>query len=147
MTARALLDRLAAAGLSVTAEGGKLQIRPAAKFTDALRADVVAAKPELLALVGAKGGDPEPIKDALAEVRAAPVSAKVSALQRQRARRATRPRIDFYPSAEAVRVIDSLRHGSVGGDASSIINRALVEWGASGIHAAPKRAPGRRSID
>lgn len=134
MTARALHDRLTAAGLSVAADGGKLLIRPAAKFTDALRAEVVAAKPELLALLSAKAGVP----DAVEEAKPHPADRQARALLRQRQRRATRPRIDFYPSAEAVRVIDLLRDRSVGGDASSIINRALIAWGVSGVLPVPK---------
>jgi hypothetical protein len=54
-------------------------------------------------------------------------------LQQQRERRAMRPRVDYYPSAEAMRVIDVLRRRTAGVGASRIINRALIEWGASGI--------------
>lgn len=51
MGARELLHDLAGAGLSVTAEGGRLVIRPASKLTDELRAALLRAKPELLALL------------------------------------------------------------------------------------------------
>ena len=51
MGARDLLHDLAGAGLSVTADGGRLVIRPASKLTDDLRATLRAAKPELLALL------------------------------------------------------------------------------------------------
>lgn len=49
----------------------------------------------------------------------------------QRARRARLRRIDYYASQEAAKVIDRLRRPYAGGDASSIINRALLEWAAN----------------
>jgi len=51
MGARELLHELAGAGFSVEAAGDKLVIRPASKLTDELRAELRAAKPELLALL------------------------------------------------------------------------------------------------
>ena len=48
--------------------------------------------------------------------------------EQQRARRACYPRIDYYPSPEAVAVIDRLRFPAYGGDLSSIINRIVAEW-------------------
>ena len=54
MCARELLDDLAAAGLTVTADGDRLVIRPAAKLTDAARAALRALKPEVLALLTQK---------------------------------------------------------------------------------------------
>lgn len=46
--------------------------------------------------------------------------------QQQRNRRARHPRIDFYPSAEALRIIDGCR-GSV--DVSTVLNRIVAECG------------------
>jgi hypothetical protein len=40
-------------------------------------------------------------------------------------------RIDYFPDPPAVTTIDSLRTRSVGGDASSIINRIVREWAES----------------
>jgi hypothetical protein len=54
MGARELLDDLAAAGLTVTADGDRLVIRPAAKLTDTARAVLRALKPEVLALLAQK---------------------------------------------------------------------------------------------
>ena len=51
MGARNLLADLTAAGLSVTAEGDRLVIRPASKLTDPMRAALRDAKPELIALL------------------------------------------------------------------------------------------------
>lgn len=39
-------------------------------------------------------------------------------------------RIDYTPDAHAATVIDSLRTGYSGGDASSAINRVIAEWAA-----------------
>ena len=50
MGARDLLSSLAGAGLSVTAEAGRLVIWPASKLTDDMREALRAAKPQLLAL-------------------------------------------------------------------------------------------------
>jgi len=52
MGARDLLADLAGAGLSVTAEGDRLVIRPASKLTAPMRAALRDAKSELLALLG-----------------------------------------------------------------------------------------------
>lgn len=56
-------------------------------------------------------------------------------LEGQRCRRSTLRRIDYQDvSAEAARVIDSLRTRRAGGDYSSILNRIVAEWAqASGI--------------
>ena len=51
MGALDLLLSLASAGLSVTAEAGRLVIRPASKLTDDMREALREAKPELLALL------------------------------------------------------------------------------------------------
>lgn len=51
MGARDLLASLAGAGVSVTAEGDRLLIRPASRLTDDQRAALRLAKPELLALL------------------------------------------------------------------------------------------------
>lgn len=53
MGAHELLHQMAEAGFSVEADGEMLVIRPASKLTDDLRADLRAAKPELLALLTA----------------------------------------------------------------------------------------------
>ena len=159
MSARALLDRLTAAGLTVTVrDGALLRFEPGDKFTADLRAAVVALKPELLALLAAPLPDdkrapaakveipaaekvtPQPPKLSIQtpkkEIAAAPKLTaepkKVTApngherkLQRQRQRRAARPRIDYYPSDAAIEVLDTLRRQSAG-NASSIIDRMLV---------------------
>lgn len=51
MGARELLHELAGAGLTVTADGDRLMIRPATKLTDDMRGALRAAKPELLMLL------------------------------------------------------------------------------------------------
>lgn len=51
MGALDLLADLIGAGFTASAEGGRVVIRPASLLTDDLRAAVVAAKPELLALL------------------------------------------------------------------------------------------------
>lgn len=59
---------------------------------------------------------------------------KVRVLQLQRERRAIYPRIDYYPSKTALRIIRSLRCGVTGGDYGSVINRIIEEWAdSSGI--------------
>lgn len=58
MGARDLLADLNGAGLTVTAEGDRLVIRPASKLTDDMRAALRAAKPALLRLLA--GGAPAP---------------------------------------------------------------------------------------
>ena len=56
---------------------------------------------------------------------------RVRARERQRRYRADRPRIDYFPDSSAVATIDLLRTGYAGGDASSIINRIVLEWSSS----------------
>ena len=70
---------------------------------------------------------------------------KLRRAETQRQRRSGRERIDFYAAADVVEIIDGLRFASVGGDASSILNRIVREWAAaSGISAViPARAPAR----
>ena len=51
MGARDLLSSLAGAGLSVTAEAGRLVIRPASKLTEDMREALRVAKPALLVLL------------------------------------------------------------------------------------------------
>lgn len=51
MGARELLRELTGAGFSVEVEGDKLMIRPASRLTDALRAELRAAKPGLMTLL------------------------------------------------------------------------------------------------
>jgi hypothetical protein len=48
--------------------------------------------------------------------------------QQQRERRATNPRIDYYPSTEAAALIYGLRFPGAEGDLSSVINRIVTEW-------------------
>lgn len=48
--------------------------------------------------------------------------------EQQRQRRASHPRIDYYPDAAALHVINRHRTHYVGGDLSSIINRVVGEW-------------------
>ena len=59
MGARDLLTYLAGAGLSVTADGDRLVIRPASRLTDPMRAALRDAKPELLALLAGIARTPE----------------------------------------------------------------------------------------
>jgi len=68
MGARELLHDLADAGLSVSADGDALVIRPASKLTDQMRRALVQAKPELLALLAPRS---RPHKLARAEADAA----------------------------------------------------------------------------
>ncbi len=58
MSAADLLARLRAAGLSVLAKGDNLVLRPPEALTAALRAEVLAAKAELLAVL--RAADPVP---------------------------------------------------------------------------------------
>jgi hypothetical protein len=51
MGVRDLLHELAGAGLSVSADGDALVVRPASKLTDEMRRALVQAKPELLVLL------------------------------------------------------------------------------------------------
>lgn len=126
MTTQALLDRLAAAGLSVTAAGDRLLIQPAAKLSDDLRQAVVAMKPELLALLT----EPTKVTARPAKVDSAATKRVDRKLEQQRLRRAKRPRIDYYPSDEALQALEALRRRTVGGNASSTIDRVLVSVGA-----------------
>jgi hypothetical protein len=57
MGARDLLEGLASVGVKVTADGDRLVVRPASKLTDSLRAELLAAKPEVLALLTAHAAD------------------------------------------------------------------------------------------
>jgi hypothetical protein len=57
-------------------------------------------------------------------------SKKGRALERQRQRRRRLHRIDYYASPEAAAIIDAQLGPCAGSDASSIINRILVEWAA-----------------
>lgn len=52
------------------------------------------------------------------------------ALERQRQRRATRPRVDYYPSEEARAVIVARLRGCVHHDQSSVINRLILAGAA-----------------
>jgi hypothetical protein len=51
--------------------------------------------------------------------------------ERRRRFRAGKHRINFYATEESVMVIDALRTGYAGGDASSILNQIIREWVAS----------------
>jgi hypothetical protein len=51
MGAREVLQNLSRSGLSVTAVGADLVVRPASKLTDELRAELLAVKPDVLALL------------------------------------------------------------------------------------------------
>ena len=56
------------------------------------------------------------------------------ALKLQRDRRKQLRRIDYYPSKEAAAIVDKMRAPRVEGDASSILNRIVVEWAAHQHH-------------
>jgi hypothetical protein len=60
MGARDLLARLDGLGVTVAADGDRLLIRPASMLTDALRAELRAAKPEVLALLAERDRQPIP---------------------------------------------------------------------------------------
>lgn len=62
-------------------------------------------------------------------------------LEAQRYRRSRMRRVDYYPSDQAGEIIDGLRTRSVGGDASSIIDRIVCEWAAHSGISPPVRAP------
>jgi len=64
MGARDLLADLAGAGLAVTAEGGRLVIRPASKLTDSMRAALHEAKLELLVLLRRTARESDPLDSA-----------------------------------------------------------------------------------
>jgi len=49
----------------------------------------------------------------------------------QSARRSRLRRIDYYPDEAAAAIVDKLRAPGIGGDASSILNRIVVEWAAT----------------
>lgn len=55
MTAHELLAELASAGLCVTAEGGRLIVLPASRLTNAMRAALRSAKPELVPILEGGG--------------------------------------------------------------------------------------------
>jgi len=57
MGARDVLEGLAGVGVNVTADGDRLVVRPASKLTDSMRAELLAAKPEVLALLSAHADD------------------------------------------------------------------------------------------
>ena len=57
MGARDLLEALAGSGLSVSADGDRLLIRPASKLTHAMRNALREAKPELLAMIRAQASE------------------------------------------------------------------------------------------
>lgn len=59
MGARDLLDELACAGLSVTADGDRLVIRPGSRLTDDMRMKLRTAKPELLVLLAQHHSQPD----------------------------------------------------------------------------------------
>ena len=59
MGTRELMADLAGAGVSVTAEGDRLAIRPASKLTEPMRVALRDAKPELLALLRGLAGASE----------------------------------------------------------------------------------------
>jgi hypothetical protein len=61
------------------------------------------------------------------------------ARERQRRYRLRRRRIDYFPDPHAATTIDSLRTPYAGGDASSIINRIVLEWSSSRGRDAPPR--------
>lgn len=65
MGARDLLAELAGAGLSVTADGDRLVVRPASKLTDDMRTALRATKPELLALLSGPPAEPGRWSDVL----------------------------------------------------------------------------------
>ena len=48
--------------------------------------------------------------------------------EQQRQRRTRYPRVDYYPSPEAMEVLNATRGRGVGGDASSVLNRIVSEW-------------------
>ena len=54
---------------------------------------------------------------------------KASRLQAQRERRLQYRRIDYYPSEDALGVIERRTHRSVGGDYSSIIDALVIAGG------------------
>ncbi|MDE2367538.1 MAG: hypothetical protein KGN16_01090 [Burkholderiales bacterium] len=63
MGARDLLHSLAGAGLSVSADGDRLVIRPASKLTDTMRTALREAKAELLALLAGGPDDAEAFEE------------------------------------------------------------------------------------
>lgn len=67
-------------------------------------------------------------------------------LELQRKRRSTRRRIDYYVSEEAAAVIKANCRPYVGWDMSSVINRIIMAWKASGIsqvHKGKTSQPGK----
>lgn len=53
--------------------------------------------------------------------------------QQQRERRARNPRIDYYPNVEAAAIVYALVGPVPGRDLSSLLNRIVTEWSATGI--------------
>ena len=64
-------------------------------------------------------------------------------LEAQRHRRAQLRRIDYYVSDEVAQIIDAQRRPGVGGDASSILDRIVLEWAARSGISQPVRARAR----
>jgi hypothetical protein len=60
----------------------------------------------------------------------------------QSARRSRLRRIDYYVDEAAEAIIDKLRAPGIGGDASSILNRIVVEWAAAAHVKAKATEPG-----
>jgi hypothetical protein len=56
----------------------------------------------------------------------------------QRARRAQYPRIDYYPDDAAAAVIYGMTKPQAGHDLSSVINRIVSEWAATGDEVSPE---------
>ena len=54
--------------------------------------------------------------------------------QQQGERRARYPRIDYFPSAEAAAIAYALVGSVAGRDLSSVLNRIVTEWSATGIN-------------
>jgi hypothetical protein len=53
---------------------------------------------------------------------------KQRVLELQRRRRRSKRRLDYYADDAALAIINGLRTRSVGGDASSILNRIVQDW-------------------
>jgi hypothetical protein len=59
---------------------------------------------------------------------------RITKREAQRGRRATQPRIDYYPDELAVSIIGRRRGSFAGGDYSSVINRIVAELGSGQSH-------------
>lgn len=119
MGARDLLARLADAGVTVAADGGRLLIRPASRLTDDLRAELRAEKPAVLALlaapVGAQSAQPAALAGGtLTNVDFAPTVADPAA-HRFAARRARLIRWG-WPQDEAQAMAERLARRDLSGD-------------------------------